>query len=273
MGSTTIQTVSFASGSRQLVGRVFGPSHPRTERPAILFVHGQKSSQRGYESRARLASMDLDAISLTFDLSGHGDDTGSYEKYSVHNHLQDVMAAFDYLVHHEEVDQARVGVCGASYGAYLAALLIAHRPVKRLILRAPSLATDPGFPNGEVRPWSTDQIPDGFDSLRILSGYPGEVLIIQSERDEVIPKSHIAAYQRACSRVQREVIRGATHALSQPSWEADFQRFIVQWFRGLLSLAKMLRSLWRMSFLQANPEAQAVRGVLDSGERNRGCPR
>jgi pimeloyl-ACP methyl ester carboxylesterase len=228
-----MQTVSFPSGSRQVAGRVFSPSHPRAGRRAVLFVHGQKSSQGGYEDRARLASMDLDAVCLTFDLSGHGDDAGSYDKYSVYDHLQDVIAAFDYLIRHEEVDRTRVGVCGASYGAYLAALLIARRAVKRLILRAPSLATDVGFPNREGRSSAPEQVPDGFDSLRILPGYPGEVLIIESERDEVIPKSHIAAYQLACSHAQHEVIPDATHALTNASWEKAFVKSIVRWFRNL----------------------------------------
>jgi pimeloyl-ACP methyl ester carboxylesterase len=234
MDSTTIETVSFPSGSRPLTGRVFTPSLPRSGRPAVLFVHGQKSSQRGYEDRAVLASRDLDAVCLTFDLSGHGDDASNYDKYSVFDHLQDVIAAFDYLVGHKDVDRTRVGVCGASYGAYLAALLTARRDIKRLILRAPSLATDLGFPDREGPSSVPGQVPDGFDSLKILAQYPGEALIIESERDEVIPKSHIAAYQRACSHAQHEVIAGATHGISaNASWEKVFVLSIVRWFRDL----------------------------------------
>ncbi|HEY6770264.1 MAG TPA: alpha/beta fold hydrolase [Candidatus Sulfotelmatobacter sp.] len=234
MDSTTIETVSFPSESRQLAGRIFSPSLPEAGRRAVFFVHGQKSSQRGYEDRALLASRDLDAMCLTFDLSGHGDDAGNYDKYSVVDHLQDVIAAFDYLVRHKDVDHSRVGVCGASYGAYLAALLTARRDIKRLILRAPSLATDVGFPNREGRSAAPGEIPDGFDSLAILSGYPGEVLIIESERDEVIPQSHIAAYRSACSHAEHEVIPGATHGISaNASWEKAFVLSIVRWFRDL----------------------------------------
>jgi len=234
MDSATIETVSFASGNRQLAGRVFTPGLPQAARPAILFVHGQQSSQRGYKDRARLASRDVDATCLTFDLSGHGDDASSYDKYSVFDHLQDVIAAFDYLIRHKDVDRTRVGVCGASYGAYLAALLTAHRPVKRLILRAPSLATDVRFSNREGQSSAPGQVPDGFDSLRTLAHFPGDVLIIESQRDEVIPKSYIAAYQRACSHAQHEVIPGATHGISaNASWEQAFVLSIVRWFRDL----------------------------------------
>jgi dipeptidyl aminopeptidase/acylaminoacyl peptidase len=159
MDRTKTQTVCFQSESRQLTGRIVSPSHPRAGRRAVLFVHGQQSSQCGYEDRAKLASIDLDAVCLTFNLSGHGNDSISYSKYSVYDHLEDVITAFDYLIRQEDVDRARVGVCGASYGAYLAALLIASRAVKRLILRAPSLATDIGFPKeGGQPPQSTSRM-------------------------------------------------------------------------------------------------------------------
>jgi len=104
---TNVQSVSFPVGRRQLMGRIFSPSSPRGGSRGALFVHGQRSSQKGYESRARWISTELDAICLTFNLSGHGDDADNYDRYSVYDHLEDVIAAFDYLVRHEDVDRAR----------------------------------------------------------------------------------------------------------------------------------------------------------------------
>jgi len=225
--------LSFPSGNRSLTGRIFGPSHAAVGRCGILFVHGQGSSQRGYEHRARSASSNLDAICLTFDLSGHGDDAANYDRYSVYDHLEDVIAAYDRLASHEAVDPSRVGVCGASYGGYLAALLTDHRAVKRLILRAPSLASDVNFPTQRGSSSVSAPVPDGFDSLKILARYVGELLIIESEKDEVIPPSYIAAYLRACPHAQHEMIPGATHALTSPSWDEVFVNSIVRWFRDL----------------------------------------
>jgi cephalosporin-C deacetylase-like acetyl esterase len=88
-------------------------------------VHGQASSQESYKSGAEVASARLDAVCLTFNLSGHGKDIGDSEEYLVIEHLDDVIAAFDFLASHPAVDRTRIGVCGASYGAYLAALLTA----------------------------------------------------------------------------------------------------------------------------------------------------
>ncbi len=232
--STTMQKLSFPSGNRPLIGCIFNSSRVGTGgRGAVLFVHGQGSSQKGYEHRARLTSAALDAICLTFDLSGHGEDAARFDRFSVYEHLEDVVAAFDHLASHEAVDPARVGVCGASYGGYLAALLTAHRAVKRLILRAPSLADDVNFPTRRLGPSVSAGPPDGFDSLEILAQYRGDVLIIESARDEVVPTSHIAAYVRACSHAEHQVIPEATHALTNPSWDEVFVKAIVRWFGDL----------------------------------------
>jgi pimeloyl-ACP methyl ester carboxylesterase len=231
--SLSTQKVSFSSGNRRLPGFIFGLRPSGAARRGILFVHGQGSSQTGYEHRARSASTELNAICLTFDLSGHGDDAANLARYSVYEHLEDLVAAYDCLVSHRDIDSARIGVCGASYGGYLSALLTAHRAVRRLLLRAPSLASDVVFP---ARPTPTSQyaeVSEAFDSAVILAGYVGDVLIIESEKDEVIPRSHIATYLRACSRPQHQVIPEATHALTDPKWDELFVKAIVAWFRDL----------------------------------------
>jgi pimeloyl-ACP methyl ester carboxylesterase len=226
--SREMQEFTFSSGRRRLVGRIFEPSGAGAGRRSVLFVHGQGSNQKGYEHRARLVSLNLDAVCLTFDLSGHGNDAANFCRYSVGDHLDDVVAAFDYLASQPTVDRMRVGVCGASYGGYLAALLTAHRAVKRLILRAPSLSFSPC----QQPPSVSKEVPERFDSLTALGSYVGEVLILESELDEVVPSSHIAAYLCACSHAKHKVIPGATHALTKPL-DAIFVNAIVKWFRSL----------------------------------------
>jgi pimeloyl-ACP methyl ester carboxylesterase len=156
---------------------------------------------------------------LTFDLSGHGRDAANFDRYSAQDHLEDVVVAYDHLASQRSVDRTRLGVCGASYGGYLAALLTAHREVRRLILRAPSLAEKGA--------------PEELNSLAILGRYGGQTLIVESENDEVVPASHIAAYLRSCPHAQRQVIPGAAHALTNPQWDEVFVTAIVSWFREL----------------------------------------
>jgi pimeloyl-ACP methyl ester carboxylesterase len=228
-----MQEVSFTSGNRALVGCIFDQGSAGTVRRGVMFVHGQGSSQKGYEQRARKVSRCLDAVCLTFDLSGHGRDAANFNRYSVYDHLQDVLAAYDYLASLDDVNLGRVGVCGASYGGYLASLVTATRAVKRLILRAPSLAKDVKCPTLYNQSPFAKEVPDEFDSIKILGRYTGEVLIVESEKDEVIPKPHIAAYLGTCSRAQHQVIPDATHALTNPRWDEVFVTGINNWFEGL----------------------------------------
>jgi pimeloyl-ACP methyl ester carboxylesterase len=199
----------------------------------VLFVHGQGSSQRAYEHRADMVSQVLDAICLTFDLSGHGNDAANSDMYSVYDHLQDVLAAYDYLASLSEVKMERMGICGASYGGYLAAVVTAHRAIRRLILRAPSLAKDLLSTNANRQLRFAKEVPEELDSIRILHRYSGEVLLVESEKDEVIPKSYIEAYLGACSFVQHKVILHAGHALTNPIWDEAFITAIKDWFEGL----------------------------------------
>jgi dienelactone hydrolase len=152
----------------------------------------------------------------------------------VYDHRQDVVAAYDYLVSIVDVNPTRMGVCGASYGAYLAALITATRVVKRLILRAPALARDIEFPGLQRQPNDCEAIPEGFDSIEILRRYSGAVLILECERDEVIPKSHITAYLAACAHAEPRPIVGAPHALPANSrWDHLFVDAINDWFEQL----------------------------------------
>jgi uncharacterized protein len=199
--------------------------------PAILFVHGLHSTQAGYEPRAAAVQQELGATSLTFDLAGHGESEGDRVALSPAEHLADVIVAYDALVGHDGVDPERVGVCGASYGGYLAALLTARRPVRRLLLRAPALYADEWLdrPLGERMPGAG--APATSAALDALEGFAGDVLVLESGRDEVIPHAVVEAYAAAGAR--HEVIAEATHRLADPAWEAAFVELLTDWFRPL----------------------------------------
>jgi pimeloyl-ACP methyl ester carboxylesterase len=123
---------------RPLAARRFGPPGPPSG-AAILFIHGAGSDQSGYQPRAEAASKRLGATCLTFDLGGDGNSGGDGQALSPQDHLQDCVAAFDALLSSDEIDADRVGVCGASYGGFLASMLTASRRVRSLLLRAPGL--------------------------------------------------------------------------------------------------------------------------------------
>lgn len=109
--------------------------------------------------------------------------------------------AYDALRGAEGVDPARIGVCGASYGGFLAALLSGLRDPKRLLIRAPAL------------------YPDDWLDLPLGS---------RGERPDA---PHSQALEAIA--IRRRGARRAGHRLAEPAWEAAFVRWLLEWFTPL----------------------------------------
>jgi pimeloyl-ACP methyl ester carboxylesterase len=222
--------VQIRSGDRELAGRLYGSGQ---RRPAILFLHGLHSSQAGYADRALVAVEELGAVCVTFDLGGHGASSGVADALSLRDHLTDAVAAYDLLVAERDVDARRVAVVAASYGAFLASLLTARRPVGRLVLRAPALYDDADIDVPGASRTALDEPPRTSAALDALRRFQGPVLIVESERDETITARTIAAYRDACALGEHFLIAGAGHELSQPEWREAFLRASIEFLRDL----------------------------------------
>ena len=223
--------VDLRSGGRTLAARLFRPAS--ASGPGILFVHGLHSNQEGYRERAEALVERIGAVCLTFDLAGHGDSEGVRDALSIDDHLEDVFAAYDRLAAESDVDPSRIGVAAASYGAFLAALLVGRRHVARLAIRAPALYADSEFdiPLG-AREESEDP-PETSAALDALERFSGPVLIVESENDEDVPAGMIAAYRRARPDAEHVTIAGAGHQLSRPEWRAEFLAALLDFFQDL----------------------------------------
>jgi len=230
--ASTVRTwdLSFASEDRGLAGTCVAAAAPSGA--GVLLVHGLGSSRATNIERAQALARAHGATCLAIDLGGHGDSGGRLTRVTPRQNLADVVAAHDQLVGVPGVDPERIGVCGASYGAYLSVLLTAMRPVDRLLLRAPALYADDCFDRvlGQRRFGDPDTAPT---PLAHLSLYRGPVAIVESANDEVIDHAIIAAYLDALPGAAHVVQPGAGHALTEPAWRRDFQRIVVDFFAGL----------------------------------------
>jgi pimeloyl-ACP methyl ester carboxylesterase len=208
-------------------------SAPATTRPGLLFIHGLHSSQSGYLERAEAATEQLGAVCLTFDLGGHGESDGKPSTLSVRDHLTDVIAAYDCLAEDRDVDAGRIGVVGASYGGYLAALLTARRPVGALALRAPVIYRDSELDVPLALRRDGKEVPETSAGLAALAGFARPVLIVESGKDEDVPPTMIQAYREACPGAEHVLIADAGHELSRPEWRAAFLDALLEFFRKL----------------------------------------
>lgn len=218
---------------------------PATRIPGVLFVHGWGGSQEQYLARAREVAA-LGCICLTFDLRGHAETRPQHETVSRENNLRDVLAAYDVLAGHRNVDPAAIAVVGSSYGGYLAAILTSLRAVKWLGLRVPALYMDSGWELPK-RQLHRDQDLDAYRqtlvpaaenrALRACAAFQGDVLIIESEYDHIVPHGAISSYVEACAQARSltyRVIQGADHGLTEENAQRAYTSLLVNWLTEMV---------------------------------------
>lgn len=218
---------------------------PAVKVPGVLFVHGWGGSQEQYLARARRIAA-LGCISLTFDLRGHAGDKAEQEKVTREENLNDVLTAYDRLAGHRNIDPAAIAVVGSSYGGYLASILTSMRPVRWLALRVPALYEDRDWEKPK-RQLHRDQDLSGLRNrlvpatenraLRACTEFAGDVLVVESEHDVIIPHATITSYLEACSHARSltyRVIDGADHGLSEPGCQHMYTSLLQDWLTEMV---------------------------------------
>jgi len=159
--------------------------------------------------------------------------------------LQDVLAAYDALVAHRQVDPASIAVVGSSYGGYLAVLLTVRRPVRWLALRVPALYRDEDW---QVPKFELDRRELTAYRQRIISHevnvaiqqarrYAGDVLIVESEHDEHVPHTTIMNYRSSfvqAHSMTHRIIDGADHGLSSERCQQAYTDILTNWISEMI---------------------------------------
>jgi pimeloyl-ACP methyl ester carboxylesterase len=239
------ESVAIAADGQRIEGTLVAPQASSGAAPGLLFVHGWGGNQEHYLGEARALAA-LGCMCLTFNLRGHAETEALHDSVTREDNMRDVMAAYDALAKHEAVDRSWIGIVGSSYGAYLGALLIYMRPVRALALQAPALYRDDDWELPKRRLHVDPEFSayrrralraEDNRALGACAQFFGDALVVESERDEVIPHpavaNYIAALVNAHSLTYR-VIRGADHALSRADWELAYTDLLVNWLSGIL---------------------------------------
>lgn len=230
---------------QHIAGTLVGPD---TMVPGVMLVHGWDGNQDQYIARAHEIAA-LGCICLTFDLRGHVRHLDMRESVTRQENLQDVLAAYDVLVSHPAVDPAAIAIVGSSYGGYLAAIAAALRPVRWLALRVPALYQDAGWdtPKGklnreELAGYRQRAVAPGSNrALAACAAFRGDVLIVESEHDALVPHPVIQNYMNACAQAQSltyRMISGADHALSDEAWRQTYTTLLVNWMSEMMTGAR-----------------------------------
>src|SRR6185369_5691314 len=67
------------------------------KKPVVLTIHGWTSSMSRYPQRIQ-PLIDQGYLCVLFDMRGHGESDGDLSNYSPKDHLDDCLAAYDYMV-------------------------------------------------------------------------------------------------------------------------------------------------------------------------------
>jgi pimeloyl-ACP methyl ester carboxylesterase len=243
--TTRHRTINIPTGDRTIAGTLVAPD---TIVPGVLLVHGWDGSQEQYLARAHAIAA-LGCICLTIDLRGHANDRAQRDIVTREDNLNDMLAAYDMLVGHPAVDEESVVLVGSSYGGYLAAILSAIRPVRWMALRAPALYKDDEWLRSkqhldrqEIARYRALELPANSNrALAASAAFKGDVLLVESELDHIVPhtviENYLAAFLKTRSMTHR-MIPGADHSLSKKEWSNAYTEMLVKWMSEMLGHAR-----------------------------------
>ncbi len=160
------QTVKFVSkGNVGIVGTFYGSA--KAGSPAVLLLHQWQSNRKSYDGFAKHLQAKGFGV-LAIDGRGFGDSTKTTDNKTVAAQrtvaavgemIADVDNAFNFLATQKNVDAAKIGIVGASYGSSLAIIYAAkNKNVKATALLSPginyfdNLPTEPAIKNYGDRP-------------------------------------------------------------------------------------------------------------------------
>ncbi len=238
--------VSLEVDRQKVAGTLLSPETPV---PGFLFIHGWGGDQAEDLGHAEELAR-LGCICFTFDLRGHADSDADKERVTRQDGLDDVLAAYDYLASQPLIDTDAIGVVGTSYGGYLAMLLTAQRPVRWLAMRVPALYPDEHWDTPKskldkdvVRAYRKQPHEAGADrALSACADFRGDVLIVESEKDEQIPREAMISMQgafRQANSLSHRIIHGATHAMRDVQHQRIYATLLTGWIEEMVRASRL----------------------------------
>ncbi len=228
--------MAFKIGSETVRGTLFEPEG-NGPFPAVIFYHGRGSSRNRYLPIAkRLAEKGICA--LAFDFRGCGKSDGIFEEQTNENGIEDAASSLAFLLK-QNVDKARIGICGTSFGGYVAVMILPKQPfVKSVLLRAPA-----SYAKKILKAPTSEESEKGFFKKRDnwedsaayerIQSYRGSLLVVKCERDGWLEDEMVERYYNEAIKTKQrklKVLEGADHALTNQAMLERFYDLIEEWF-------------------------------------------
>jgi dienelactone hydrolase len=245
------EPIMFESDGQAVLGVIHRPRQPAAERlPAVAIFHGFVGSKdQPHQIFVKLAEALAAAgiVALRIDFRGRGDSEGDTVDMTFEGDMADARGALDLLASQPDVDAARLGLVGMSWGATIAACMAGRdRRVGSTVLWAGAT---------EVHRWNPpmrevegrmvfeifcnlvgQQFYDGLREvypLEIVKAARGPVLIAHGTADEDVPVEHAQRFREALTAAdipnELALIEGADHVFMRHEWERELIERSVAW--------------------------------------------
>jgi hypothetical protein len=191
-----------------LLPAVAGEEAPR---PLVLFAHGNgELIDHWVDELAKLREWGLSLLLVEYP--GYGRSAGTPSQASI---TEAMTLAFDFAAARPEVDAARIVGWGRSLGGGAMCALSRERRLAALVLESTftsvrSLARRFGLPGFLVR--------DPFDNAAAVRTFPGPILLVHGERDEIIDPRHASSLHAAARRSELHLTRCGHNDCPRP-WD------------------------------------------------------
>ncbi|MBN1544536.1 alpha/beta fold hydrolase [Candidatus Woesearchaeota archaeon] len=124
----TTQEITFTNSRGQKLSGVVRYSEPvePVKYPVVIVLHGF-AEDKHHDLTADIANslVHYGFLTLRFDFHGHGDSEGKFEEHTIHQQVDDVFAALDFVAEFPYADKDRIAVVGTDIGGNIALLAAA----------------------------------------------------------------------------------------------------------------------------------------------------
>jgi len=242
-GIAGLREVSFRRADGTRLGGWFVPSRNRA---AVVLLHGTNADRSSlvWETRV-LASAGFGV--LAFDSPGYGVSEGTVQWGT--GEQQALAAALDWLGARADVDVARMGALGFSYGGYILAQVAARDPRLRAVVLAAAPTDIVEQTRWEHRRWGPlSQIPAEWALGRsgmpldepsaetaVSSIAPRHLFILGGGQDPIVPESMARRlYQAAHEPKSLWIVPGAGHGGYAEVAADEYRRRLLDFFSRAL---------------------------------------
>lgn len=226
-----MQNITIEHHGRNISGKAYFPEKDKC--PIVIFSHGFNGSGDDFRIQAEILAKNGIAA-LTYDFCGGAlsskSDMRTHEM-TVFTEKEDLTAVLNAVEEWESIDSDHIYLFGGSMGGLVSALAAEEHAdeIKGLILLFPALCVadnwNARFPDVNAIPQRVDvwgvplgkcffETLQGFHIFENIGNYPGKVLILHGDQDDVVPVEYSEKAQGVYHNARLEIFPGEGHGFS-----------------------------------------------------------